>query len=68
MSERECLSGADRKKAELLLSEIEDDGKLEFLGTNEDRDFIANCQKCRHLHWPGFWLDRLQEIHEKICE
>ena len=63
-----CLLGSDRDLADKLLSEIADDPRLEFLATNDDRDFIANAIKCRHIHWPTSWLEALQGIHDKLFE
>ncbi len=57
-----CLIGTDRKEADRLLSAIVEDGRLEFIGTNEDRDFVENCQKMRHIHWPVEWLAKLGDI------
>ena len=61
-----CLLGSELKQAQRLLDNILADERLEFLTTNEDRDFVSNCQKCRHIHWPTLWLERLEEIHEKL--
>jgi len=58
------LIGDARTAADALLDAIAADGRLEFICTNEDRDFIANCQKTRHIHWPAEWLLRLRDIAE----
>jgi hypothetical protein len=63
-----CLIGIDRELADSLLAEIADNPNLEFLGTNEERDFVANAMKRRHIHWPVLWLETLQDIHDKICD
>ena len=65
-TERNCLAGPERKRAEDLLSDVIEDGRLEFICSNEDRDFVENCRKCLHLHWPLFWLDRLNDIRGKL--
>lgn len=59
-----CLIGDARTAADALLDAIAADGRLEFICTNEDRDFIANCQATRHIHWPAEWLPRLRDIAE----
>lgn len=63
----QTLAGKDREEADRILEAIEADGRLEFLGTNEDRDFIENCQKVRHIHWPVEWLERLRDIAEQLA-
>jgi len=62
MDNMKCLTGDARTAADALLDAIAADGRLEFLCTNEDRDFIANCQKTRHIHWPVAWLGILRNI------
>lgn len=63
----QTLVGKDREEADRLLEAIAADGRLEFIGTNEDRDFVENCQKVRHIHWPVEWLERLRDIAEQLA-
>lgn len=58
----ECLTGESRAESERLLDAILDDGRLEFLCTNDEIDFVANCRNTRHIHWPVEWLSRLQDV------
>jgi len=58
----DCLTGCDRKYADLLLDAIISDGRLEYLCTNDDCLFVENCQKTRHIHWPVAWLGILRNI------
>jgi hypothetical protein len=60
------LVGHDRDLADRLLEKIQNAGTLEFVGTNEDRDFVDNCQRMRHIHWPLEWLRKLSEISDKL--
>ncbi len=62
------LQGKQLEQAHHMLADLVSDPRLEFVATNDERDFVANCQKCRHIHWPELWLERLGEIHEKVCE
>jgi len=63
----QTLVGNDREEADRLLRDIVADGRLEFLGTNEDRDFVENCKNARHIHWPVEWLERLRDIAEQLA-
>lgn len=58
----DCLTGNERTEADLLLAAIVEDGRLEYLCTNDDCSFIENCQNTKHIHWPTAWLETLRGI------
>ena len=62
----DCMSNETREEAINILAMIGGDESFEFRGTNEDRDFVANCVKSFHVHWPVQWIDRLRDIADRL--
>ena len=49
-----------------ILESILEDGRVEFLLTNDERDFLQNAKKQTHIHWPISWAEKLDDIAEKL--
>lgn len=58
----DCIIGNDRDEADRLLTQILEDGRVEYLGTSDDIEFIEHCSQSIHIHWPRLWLDKLREL------
>jgi hypothetical protein len=49
-----------------LFYNLVDDPRVEFLLTNDERDFLANLKKTTHIHWPIAYAEKLDAIADKL--